>query len=128
MAACDGVLAGHAAVSVSCTSSQRVLKIDNGHCRGHNRRVAGTHKMRWPTRVALAFGLACVLYLVSFFPACSIAFRTRSSWPMAWSVYSPIPFACQQSMLRFWMKVDPHVRAKVGREIFQRLAAADKAY
>jgi hypothetical protein len=34
---------------------------------------------------------------------------------MAWSFYSPIPYAWQESMLRFWMRVDPHVKAEVTR-------------
>ncbi len=32
---------------------------------------------------------------------------------MAWSLYSPIPYTCQESMLRFWMRVDPHVRRSI---------------
>lgn len=73
--------------------------------------MAQKHTMGWLSRAALGFALASVLYFASYFAAMSIAVRTRGTWPRAWPVYSPIPHKCKESMLRFWLRVDPHVRS-----------------
>ena len=77
--------------------------------------MAEKHTLGWLPRSALGFGLAIALYFVSYFPAWSIALRTGRTWPMAWTIYEPIPPEWQTRMLRFWMKVDPRVRVTVNR-------------
>ena len=69
----------------------------------------------WTSRTALILFATIVLYFASYFPAFSIALRTRQTWPSAWTFYRPIPFQWQDRMLRFWRQVDPRVKAEVTR-------------
>jgi hypothetical protein len=75
--------------------------------------MAQKHTMGWLSRAALGFGLVSVLYVGSYFAAMSIAVRTGRTWPTAWAVYSPIPHPWKESMLRFWLRVDPRVRSSL---------------